>query len=150
LAIIGRKDVKTNDPRLFIPGGMIDPGEDPISAAMREATEETGFLKHLPPEERRDALSLIHCLPVKPLGTKRLTINSGQAEVSVVLVAKNPSITKHPLKGGDDAAYATWIPLTRDVLTRLYGPHANDVKLGVLKYEKQNGVRIAPNGTLHT
>ena len=34
----------TNDFSLEIPGGMIDPGEDPVAAAIRELQEETGYV----------------------------------------------------------------------------------------------------------
>lgn len=33
----------TNDFSLEIPGGVIDPGEDPVAAAVRELQEETGY-----------------------------------------------------------------------------------------------------------
>ena len=34
----------TNQSSLEIPGGMVDPGEDPVAAARRELAEETGYI----------------------------------------------------------------------------------------------------------
>jgi 8-oxo-dGTP pyrophosphatase MutT (NUDIX family) len=44
---------------LEIPGGMVDPGEDPISAAVRELEEETGYL----PSGRVIHLGTVHPNP---------------------------------------------------------------------------------------
>lgn len=140
---------KEADGRIFVPGGMIDPGEDPEEAALREADEEIAFLRGLTSEQKREALRILRPLPVKPLGTRRLTINAGEASASSVFVARDSRITNHPLERGDDATHARWTTLNRDTLGKLFVPHANDVRLAVREYEKQHGVRIAPDGTMH-
>lgn len=152
LAVIERYDVQADSRTIFVPGGMIDPGEDPVTAALREAHEETDFLKDIgitDIEGKKAALSLLKPLKIKALGTGRLTVNAGEVSASVVVVPRDQNIRNHPLKQGSDARHAIWTPLTSNTLNRLYLPHANDVRLGVLAYERQNGVKIAPDGMIH-
>lgn len=43
LLCVRLRDPETRVPRLYVPGGAIEPGETPAAAAEREALEETGY-----------------------------------------------------------------------------------------------------------
>ena len=44
LLTVQLQDPATKEARLYVPGGLIEPGETPAIAAVRETTEETGYL----------------------------------------------------------------------------------------------------------
>ena len=50
---------------LETPGGVLEPGEDPITGAMRELQEETGFIGH-------DPVKLFSCYPNPALQTNKV------------------------------------------------------------------------------
>jgi 8-oxo-dGTP pyrophosphatase MutT (NUDIX family) len=133
--------VVTKDGRTFAPGGMIDPGENPTEAALREGKEEIGF---------KDKNIEIFSLPAKILGTKRATLTAWEENQSIAVFPHDRDINNHPLSHDDsEIGNPRWVTVTTDLLHKLFLPHANDVRLAVLEYERREGVRIAPDGSIH-
>lgn len=77
---------------LEMPGGMIDPGEDPAPAAMRECLEETGYRVHearsLGVVTPNPALlsNRLHCFYATGATLERAVQNTGTEVTEVVLV----------------------------------------------------------------
>lgn len=52
----------------FMPGGLVDPGEDPYTAAIRELKEETGL-------EFSEPMTMVGCYPMWIYGQNMLQLN---------------------------------------------------------------------------
>ncbi|MFC4631295.1 NUDIX domain-containing protein [Promicromonospora alba] len=82
-----------------LPGGMLDPGETPKAAAVRELAEETG-LKRLPGE--------FYMLPARGVPDPRAGANAWMVTVPAVAAIRDLPLPE--VQGMDDARYAGWFP----------------------------------------
>ena len=87
-----------------LPGGHVEPGEDPQDAAVRELSEETGI--RLP--DSPDAIVGLQVDPPRYVPDPR-----GSDEAWMVTVLTRIDLGPHaafpPVTGGDDAARAAWV-----------------------------------------
>src|SRR4051794_6422546 len=85
-----------------LPGGYVDPGEDPAATAVREVEEETGWRP----------------LNVEPLGSMQPTVGSADAE-NLLFVARGAEYVGEP-EDINEAERVAWIPLdtVRDRITK--------------------------------
>ena len=85
-----------------LPGGYVDPGEDPATTAVREVEEETGWRP----------------LNVEPLGSMQPTVGSADAE-NLLFVARGAEYVGEP-EDINEAERVAWIPLdtVRDRITK--------------------------------
>lgn len=82
-----------------LPGGMLDPGETPRTAAVRELAEETGFTRRT--EE-------FYMLPARGVPDPRAGANAWMVTVPAVLVTWDAPLPE--VEGRDDARSARWVP----------------------------------------
>ncbi|SDI51598.1 ADP-ribose pyrophosphatase YjhB, NUDIX family [Sinosporangium album] len=83
-----------------LPGGMIDPGEDPLSAAIRELAEETGLAV--------GGIAAWQTLGARYVSDPRATDEAWM--VTTPALADLGEVADHPrVRGADDAARAAWI-----------------------------------------
>lgn len=112
LLMVRRKDRK----QWAFPGGMIEPGETVIEAALRELSEETG-LDVNPALARPLAPRYVH----DPRACRRAWITTGPVLVNLGRIDALPAVD-----GGDDAEAAAWIEAfnvyhVAAILERLHG-----------------------------
>lgn len=99
--------ITRQDGSLAFPGGFVDPEEEPLQAARREAEEEASFTTHIP-----------ETLIYKGIVSDPRTSAHAWPETSAYLFEiPNPT----PIKAGDDAKEAGWYYV--DEITELYGSH---------------------------
>ncbi|GAB3175106.1 hypothetical protein GCM10027059_48350 [Myceligenerans halotolerans] len=96
-----------------LPGGMLDPGETPVAACVRELAEETGLLIDAPD---------LTMLPGRLVPDPRQGLNAWIATVpGVIHLDTTATTTGLPaVTGLDDAADAAWLP-ARNYAALLYG-----------------------------
>lgn len=82
-----------------LPGGMLDPGETPRAAAVRELAEETGLTRR--PEE-------FYMLVGRGVPDPRAGANAWMVTVPAVLVTWDQPLPD--VEGRDDARQAKWLP----------------------------------------
>lgn len=134
--LVGKKHGRT-----FLPGGMMEVGETPTMTVIRETQEETGVTAEP---------AYTYELPAKFLGSGRTTLNAWEESASVLISLKDPHIENHRVHfDPKELDHAEWLPLNKELLNQLFLPHANDVRLAVLEYERREGIRIAPDGSIH-
>lgn len=107
-----------------IPGGMVDAGESPAAAAMRELKEET----NIPYSTSTKTWELYRGY----VDDYRNTDNAWME--TVVLHEHLGNVTPRDWQdpsGGDDARKAEWRPLTPDLITGLFASHPSFVKAGL-------------------
>ncbi|MGC5054557.1 NUDIX domain-containing protein [Micromonospora sp. DT48] len=85
-----------------LPGGYVDPGEDPTAAAYRELAEETGLTVH-----RTDAHVT---LPPRYVPDPRASDEAWMVTTPVHIDAGRAFRTLPAVTGRDDARRAAWIP----------------------------------------
>lgn len=143
-----------------LPGGFVDPNENPINSAKREAREETG----IDVEEFEHKLTTVYTGPVVDL---RNTVNawpettacsieldlskSGAQKKLAQMMAKHDgrrfirfvgrrafrqTMARLPWTGGDDARYAAWVPEDK-CGSLLFGSHSLLVALALTHHEQR-------------
>ncbi len=101
-----------------LPGGFVDPGEDPIVAALRETNEETG----VDISSCQDQAQITYQGPV---ADPRTTIHAWPETTAVRIDIPDEWATTLPRgswQGSDDARMAAWVPLS-ELGVRLFGSH---------------------------
>lgn len=114
--------IKRKDTGLWaLPGGHVDPGEDPLTAAYRELEEETGVIL---PASRESRITY-----QGPVADLRATAHAWP-ETTAVVHRIDQMISAN---GADDATDAAWVPI--DIVRQddvLFGSHQFLVKQALL------------------
>lgn len=95
-----------------LPGGMLDPGEHPKPAAVRELAEETGLM-----------LASIQLTLWGPRVVPDPRAGRNAWIVSVTYSCALSTVTLPIVQGLDDARAAAWFPATYDAVTAATGGH---------------------------
>lgn len=101
-----------------LPGGFVDAGEDGITAALREAHEETGF-------DLTDMQPVATVTYEGPLADLRVTAHAWPETTAVKFELPNSVAAYLPLgtwQGKDDAKTAGWFPVS-ELNEHLFGSH---------------------------
>ena len=123
--------------QLALPGGDIDKGEDALTAALREASEEAGLTFDT-------AISQGKRLVADP----RLT-SSTETESDLFVIDAGSIPAERPV-GGDDADAADWLVADSNLLVprRFFGSHRRMLLEVVDWYQNQHDVTVMENGLI--
>lgn len=103
-----------------LPGGFVDPGEDPVKAGLRELSEETNLtLEDTSPQ-------LVYTGPVDD---PRSTLHAWP-ETTALLWRVNGG---YAIAANDDAQDAAWVPLNH-LPSKLHGSHAALIEQAITEY----------------
>lgn len=109
---------------LALPGGFVDPGEDPLIAALREAQEEALFTLG----DCQPKITLIYQGVVADI---RTAAHSWGETTAYKIELPNEYAARLPLgswEGEDDAKMAHWVPYSK-LPADLYGSHGTLIRL---------------------
>ena len=113
-----------NNGQWAIPGGMVNPGESPAAAAMRELKEET----NIPYSASTKTWELYR-------GYVDDYRNTDNAWMETLVLHEHLGNVAHrdweAPAAGDDARKAEWRPLTMELITGLFASHPSFVKAGL-------------------
>lgn len=134
--VIRRKDTET----VALPGGMVDPKEPDVSAALRELFEEAGIdLRDVPHQ-------VVHrgIVWADPRATRH-----AWPESTVALVMPGLDRTDNvSLNAGDDAREALWLDASQDNIAKLAFSHPGFVILAAGAWQRETGKVVAIDGKI--
>lgn len=118
-----------------LPGGMVDAGEEFVSAARRELHEETGL------ELDFGAARQVSSGYVDdPRNTDHSWMESRAYHLHLTAEGLLP-------RGGDDACQAAWVTVDRPLMDRLYASHWLSLARAVADFERVSGCLVAEDGS---
>lgn len=128
---------RTDTKQLALPGGDIDPGEDPLAAALREAREETGM-------EFDTATSLGRRLVADP----RLT-SCTETESELFAIDAGEIPVQKP-EGSEETDAAEWLIVNSALVARYrqFGSHRRMLFEFVDWYQQEHNVTIMEDGRI--
>lgn len=131
--------VKGKDGRGWVLPGGDRGGEDGLTAAAREAAEETGI------DLGKTQARLV--LKDSPVGDWRTTANAWP-QTDVWMYSLPSELSNQKVKGKDDAKKAKFMTVSRRTLNRMSFSHPSYVKLSVQEWQNQTGQVVKRNGRI--